>query len=288
MKTKINLIFGFFYVKSIFFLLNIFILQVNAETKIIAKRGDTLLKLSKQYSVPLKELMHKNNFNDANRLIEGEVIFIPQKNNLDKKDENSKHITYKVKEGDTLYKIARDHSINIKEIISINNFDNVSYLKQNQIILIPFRSEYKDLSDKKNLNLAMKKVPYHQTSKSEKLVDIALIHSVSKDDIINLNKLNNPIKVNPNTKLKIRNYKPYKWLKYGSIIVNWSDWRYLDGNYITQAKNRKNKPFYLSINCKKRVFNNTLNHSYWTKWYFPENNFEFKLLNDFCDKDFEI
>ena len=119
-KTKKNRSFS--YLTSILFFLLIFIIKANAETKIIAKDGDTLLKLSKQYEVPLKELMYKNNFNDASKLIEGEVILIPDKG-IDKY-KNNKYLTYKVIEGDTLYKIARDYNINLKDIISINNLSN--------------------------------------------------------------------------------------------------------------------------------------------------------------------
>ena len=103
-----------------------------------------------------------------------------------------------------------------------------------------------------------------------------------------LNKLNDPITINPNTKLKIRENKSLKWLKYGPLIINWSDWRYFNGNYITQAKNKKNRSFYLAISCKKRVLNNTLKNSSWMSWYFPKSDFEFKLINDFCDNDFKI
>ena len=97
-------------------------------------------------------------------------------------------------------------------------------------------------------------------------------------------------KINPNTKLKLRENKSKssKWLKYGSIIINWADWTYLDGNYIAIAKTKKNKSFYLALNCTKRTLNNTLNNSYWASWYFPENDFEFKLINDFCTNDFRI
>ena len=282
MFTKIKMIISFFNIKSIFFLLSIFILKVNAETKIIAKSGDTLLKLSKQYEVPLKELMHKNNFNDANRIVEGEVIIIPLKN------DNHENLKYKVIEGDTLYKIARDYNVNVKDIISINNLDNLSFLKPNQIIFLPNGANYKKEINEKNIKLAIKKVFYHQTSKVEELNKISTIHNVSREEIIRLNKLDDLIKVNPNTKLKIRKSMPLKWLKYGSLIIKWSDWRYLDGNYITQAKNKKNKSFYLAISCEKRTLNNTLNNSYWTSWYFPEREFEFKLINDFCDNSFEI
>ena len=103
-----------------------------------------------------------------------------------------------------------------------------------------------------------------------------------------LNNLNNPIKINPGMKLKIRENNISKWLKYGSLRINWSGWRYLDGDYVTQAKNKKNKSFYLAISCKKRALNHTLKNSLWTNWYFPERDFEFKLVNDFCDHDFKM
>ena len=275
-----------FYINSIIFFLSIISFKVNAETKIIAKSGDTLFKISKQYGVTLKELMYKNNFNDANKLIDGEVIIIPLKNN----DENNKneHPSHKVIEGDTLYKIARDYDINLKEIISLNNLGDNYNLKLNQIIILPKGSIYKEVINRKNIKPASKKVFYHQTSKEEDLSIIAAIHNIPIGKLIDLNKLTDPISINPNFKLKLREDKASKWLKYGSLIINWSDWRYFDGNYIAQAKTKNNKSFYLALSCKKRALNNTLNKSSWTIWYFPERDFEFKLINDFCDQDFAI
>ena len=278
MLPKMKVIISFLYIKSIICFSYFFILQANAETKIIAKNGDTLLKLSKQYRIPLKELMHKNNFNDANKIVEGETIIIPQRNN------NEEIFIYKVKDGDTLYKISRDFNINIKDIVSINNLDNISNLKLNQRIKIPYRSE----NQKQNIELNSRKVFYHQTSKYQEISEIAKIHNVTEEQIISSNKLNNPTKVNPNTKLKIRQNKTLEWIKYGSLIINWSKWVYLDGNYITEAKNKKNKFFFIAISCDKRTLNNTLKNSYWTSWYFPSNDFEFKLLNKLCDNNYQI
>jgi len=273
------MIISFFYSKIIFFLLSILILPVSADTKIIAKSDDTLFKLSKQYGVSLKELMHKNNFNDANKIIGGELIIIPNKN---------EPLNHKVIEGDTLYKIARDYGVSIKDIISINDLDKETILKPNQLILLPNGAINEDVFSQEPIRLASKKVFYHQTSKGEKLIKIAKLHDISKEELILLNNLSDQINVSPNSKLKIRESRPSKWLKYGSLIINWSDWRYLDGNYITQAKNRKNKSFYLAINCERRALNNTLKNSDWDNWYFPNSNFEFRLINDFCDKNFEI
>ncbi len=286
MIKKIKLPICLFYINSIIFLLSIFSLTVNAETKIIAKSGDTLFKISKQYGVTLKELMFKNNFNDASKLIEGEIIIIPSKNNdQDIKNENPNH---KVIEGDTLYKIARDYGVNLKDIISINNLGDNYNLKINQIIILPKGAINKKLINRKNVNVKNKKVFYHQTSKAEDLSTIAEIHKIPIDKLIALNKLKDPITINPNIKLKLREDKGSKWLKYGSLTINWSDWRYFDGNYIVQAKTKKNKSFYIALSCKKRTLNNTLNKSSWTSWYFPERDFEFKLINDFCDQDFKI
>ena len=286
MLKKIEKNISLFCLNSIIFFLSIFTLKINAETTVIAKSGDTLLKISKQYGVPLKELMYKNNLNDATRIIEGKAIVIPLKNK--EKDYKADNPIYKVVEGDTLYKIARNYNVNLQDIIDLNNLGNNSFLELGQIILLPKGAINKKVIIKKNIKLASKKVFYHQTSKSEDLSIISEIHKITKEEINILNNLNNTEKINPNIKLKIRESKPSKWLKYGSLMINWSDWTYLDGNYIAQAKTKKNKSFYLALNCKKRTLNNTLNNSYWTSWYFPENDFEFKLINDFCDQDFKI
>ena len=149
MIKKLKMTISLYYINNIILFLSIFTLKVNAETKIVAKSGDTLLTISKQYRVPLKELMYKNNFNDAAKIIEGEVIVIPHKD-IDKSKKNE-HLTYKVIEGDTLYKIARDYNVNLKDIIHINNLSNDSYLKLNQIILLPKGARHKKVIRKENI-----------------------------------------------------------------------------------------------------------------------------------------
>ena len=153
-RSKITL--SFCYIKNIILFLSIFITQVKADTKIIAKNGDTLFKLSKQYNIPLKELMHKNNFNHAFRIVEGEVIIIPLR--VDNKYSNIQPLTYIVKDGDTLYKIARSYKVNIKDMLSINNLNNSSILKINQKILIPNKTIDRNSVNQQNTSLASRKV----------------------------------------------------------------------------------------------------------------------------------
>ncbi len=284
MIKKVKIPIFLFYINSIIFLLSAFNLKSNAETEIIAKSGDTLFIISKQYGVPLKELMYKNNFSDATKIIEGEVVLIPHQDI--NKYKSNEYQTYRVVKGDTLYKIARNYKVNIKDIMSINNLSNDSYLKINQIILLPKGATYKKVISKENIKVASKKVFYHQTSKTEELSRIAYTHKIPIEEIKTLNKFKDTKEIKPNIKLKLRENKASKWLEYGPLIINWSDWTYFDGNYIAQAKTKKNKTFYLALSCKKRALNNTLKKSYWTNWYFPETDFEFKLINDFCDQHF--
>ena len=285
MINNVKKSFSLLYINVIVLVLSISTLKVNAETKIIAKNGDTLLKISRQYGVTLKELMYKNNFNNANSIIEGEVVLIPE--SIYNNDNEISPLTHKVIEGDTLYKIAKDYSVNLEDIISLNNLDNNSYLKINQIIILPKGAKHDKVINQVDIESASNKVFYHQTSKIEYLSDIAKIHRIPIEEINNLNNLNHPIKINPDIKLKLRERKTKKWIKYGLLMINWSDWTYLDGNYVVQAKTKKNKSFYLALNCEKRTLNNTLKNSYWTSWYFPETDFEFKLINDFCDQSFK-
>ena len=278
---KIRPIVRLFFFNSIILFLSIFSLKVNSQTKIVAKSGDTLLKISKQYSVPLKELMYKNSLDDATIILEGKVILLPEKNN--NKVITSKILNHKVAEGDTLYKIARDYNVKLKDIITINNLSINSILKINQIIILPKGALKKNNDDKVQSDI--KKVFYHKTSKLEDLSIISKIHKIPIEEIEILNNLINTVKINPNIKIKLRENKDLKWLKYGSLMINWSDWTYLDGNYITEAKTKNNKSFYIGLSCKRRALINTLNNSHWTIWYFPENDFEFKLIKDFCDRD---
>ena len=56
MITKIKIPLGLFYINSVIFLLAIFALEVNSETKIIAKSGDNLFKISMLKLTLLRDL----------------------------------------------------------------------------------------------------------------------------------------------------------------------------------------------------------------------------------------
>ena len=176
------------YHTTIILIHSILIFKVNAETKIIAKKGDTLFKISREYGIPLKVLMYKNDFNDAGKIIEGELIIIPLKNNNQDKI-NKDYLTYKVMKGDTLFKISKNYNVDLKDIIALNNLNNDQYLSVNQIILLPKAASKNEDTSQENIQQARKKVVYHLTSKTENLSTIAKIHRISIEEINTFNKI---------------------------------------------------------------------------------------------------
>ena len=101
--------------------------QQNTEfTEYIVKRGDSLYSISRTYGIPVDEIMKFNNLN-TNLLSIGQIIRIPisQESNIE----------YTVKNGDTLYSIARTYNTTVDNIKSKNNLiNNILVVGQKLII----------------------------------------------------------------------------------------------------------------------------------------------------------
>lgn len=76
----------------------------------IVKKGDSLWAISKEYNIPLNELIKINSLTDLTLQINQELL-VPKTN---------KNI-YIVKAGDTLWSIAHKNNINVDELKTINN-----------------------------------------------------------------------------------------------------------------------------------------------------------------------
>ena len=149
-------------------------------------------------------------------------------------------------------------------------------------------SALRSSNKEKSFERAQQKVNYHQTSTNERVWDISQIHNIPIEDIISINKIDDEEDIEVGTKLKIREVQEDSnkaWVVYGPLNVNWSDWRYLKGSYITKVKNKKGRSFFLAVNCEKRRMNHTLKNGKWINWFFPKNDFEHDLINDFCAQD---
>ena len=96
--------------------------------------GDTLGLISDRYGVTVDELMQANNL-QASMIYAGQPIVIPQKSTTqDSQNVSSKK--YVIKQGDTLYLIAKRLGTTVNKLISINNLkSNDVYV--GQVLYVP-------------------------------------------------------------------------------------------------------------------------------------------------------
>lgn len=107
------------------------------------KSGETLSGIAKKYGVPIKAIAKANNLKSLDRIQIGKKLIIPidgtKTPNAGGPADGTWHV---VKDGDTLYNIARKHNIDDwKDIQNINNISNPKHLQIGSEIFIPGNEE---------------------------------------------------------------------------------------------------------------------------------------------------
>ena len=198
--------------------------EINKKTKskkIKIVTGDTLASISKKYKVTKKELIRFNKIKYPYVLKPGSFIKIP----VPKR--------YKIKKGDTLYKIARCSSTNISEIKNKNININEKELIVGFVINLPYYSM--DKCKLKNKKIAKKKNIKKKSIKSEEIFLWPVQGSIityfgkqkggRKNDGINiLSVKGNPVRAAMGGKVV---YRGNELLAWGNLIIikhknNWT------------------------------------------------------------------
>ena len=131
--------------------------------------GDSLWSIAKKFNTSVDELKKFNNLS-SNLLSIGQVLMIPG-NNLDT-------ISYIVKRGDTLYKIANNYSVSVSDIMKLNNLSS-NLLSIGQELLIPSNEVDKNIT--------------YVVQNGDTLYKIANKYNTTVNDLINKNGLNSTI-----------------------------------------------------------------------------------------------
>ncbi len=267
--------------------------------EIIIKEGDTLSGIAKKYNLSIRSLMEKNQIFNSDNLQIGQKINLPEKISLEQYNNY-----YIVQKGDTLVNIANKYNINKKLILEINNFDNPNILYVGQKVNIPEGATNRIINNS---------ISSHVVRKGETLTMISKKYNVSIENIISINNIEDPSFIKPGSTLIIRTNQKVTssllgtskksttvlasnaskiliaesdtvpdWRKYGSLKINWANWKEMNGSYVTPAINLNGKPLFLAVNCSTTRMNNTGKNSQWGKWFAPETEFEFNLVDDVC------
>jgi N-acetylmuramoyl-L-alanine amidase len=157
------------------------VINNNNTEKYIVKKGDTLYSIAKDNNISIDKLKELNSLK-SNDLYIGDQIVIPRKD-----IELNEYEIYTVKKGDSLWKIAKDYSINVNDLINLNNLSNLT-LNINQELLVPKQVDNNS---------------YYSVEKGDTLWSIAKKFNITVDELKKINNITNNL-LTVGEKLKIK------------------------------------------------------------------------------------
>mgnify|MGYP002624279657 CR=1 FL=1 len=150
--------------------------EVDENSIYTVQRGDSLYSIAKKFNISVDALKTANNL--QNNLIKiGQKLVIPGFT-----DTEGSNITYIVKKGDTLYKIASSYNVSIDDLKKFNNL-NTNVLGIGQEIKIPTSKD--NIPNTQPITGSNSYV----VKRGDTLYNIAKINNVNLQDLINENNL---------------------------------------------------------------------------------------------------
>lgn len=92
--------------------------------------GDTIEKIANKSGTTASNIKSINGINNDSDLIVGSLIIVP-------KEEGQVFQTYKVKQGDSIYSIARIYNTDPETLLLLNGLNKSDYIYPNQEITVP-------------------------------------------------------------------------------------------------------------------------------------------------------
>lgn len=183
------------------------------------KKSISLVKLAKQIGISKEKIQR------LNPIYKGEYVPIYEKNtsiriptgtlsiaqaSIDQslmnrpKHSYHYHYWYRVRRGDSLYKIARRHKSTVRKIRRANRLGNSSFLRIGQRLKIPTRRLVASKNRSSKRSLASSNKEFYTVRKGQSLARIARLHGLKLSQLKNLNNIQgNPI-IHPGQKLRIK------------------------------------------------------------------------------------
>ncbi|MDP5189158.1 LysM peptidoglycan-binding domain-containing protein, partial [Rheinheimera baltica] len=96
------------------------------------QKGDTLWDISREHNVTVSQLAKWNGIAQRSALKTGQKLVIWQQDKIADATAISRTVSYKVRKGDSLARIAQRFSVSVSDIVKWNNIDTSSYLQPGQ------------------------------------------------------------------------------------------------------------------------------------------------------------
>ena len=94
--------------------------------------GDTLVSIANKYGIPVNELSSINGIMMGTNLSPGDFIVVPKRDN-----ENMYFAKYNIKDGDTIYGIARRYNTNPSYLLRLNGLNENDTIYSGDSIFVP-------------------------------------------------------------------------------------------------------------------------------------------------------
>lgn len=143
----------------------------------IVKKGDTLTRIALWYNTTVEELVELNDIQNPNLIYIGQRLLISISDDPDKQ----KEVTYTVRKGDTLSRIANRYGITVNEIVELNNIQNPNLIYVGQELKIPLNNSINQMQS-----------VYYTVKRGDRLWRIAKMYRTTVSNIARLNGISNP------------------------------------------------------------------------------------------------
>lgn len=109
-----------------------FVVDINDVRCTVLYPGETLSSIALRYDIPKEKLLEYNETTDERDIQPGDIVFIEKK----KKKYNGAQDSYRVREGDTLYKISQQFGVRLDSLLKINDLSLFSRISEGQRIML--------------------------------------------------------------------------------------------------------------------------------------------------------
>lgn len=186
----------------------------------VVRRGDTVARIASTYATSAGAVMAANRLTSASRLAPGQALLIPAGPSIDAVPDSylasraprqpdiddgaaptgSRRITYRVRPGDTLGKIAARHGTSIARLADWNGLRNTNRIHVGQRLTIHARGT---ATARSGGSSASSRTAWHVVRAGDTLTSIARKHGVSVALLRRLNGLGGSSMIRPGQRLKV-------------------------------------------------------------------------------------
>ena len=160
---------------------------INTETiNYTVKSGDTLWKIANDYGTTVNEIASINNISNPNLIYPGQTLKILTNSTSEGSETRATgSITYTVKRGDSLSKIALAYGVSVNHIVELNNISNPNLIYPGQKLRITE-------SNSQMLNPLKTSSNIYRVQRGDTLSKIARMFGVDVNYLVRINDIENP------------------------------------------------------------------------------------------------